>query len=1143
MSTSGLHNRFDRWTPMIRLCYSNRTEALLDRLAEEVAAERGAAGPWQPAWIAVPNRQVARIVRERMASRQGIAASLEFRFLDELVREHLPADARVVDRVAVQGILLRRFRSGEGMEAEALAPLRRYLAGADPDRRLAQLAFKLAGLFEEYLVSRPDWFPLWEAGRDLPAADELGQCEGTLWRLVRGDFNASAQGWLLPAQVPARLRPGPAARLHLFGMAHLAPVYQRILDALGRIVPEVWVYALNPCREFWDDLRSADEERRRQRRVGPIDAEGGDGGEDPYGLQAPRADEPPLLRRWGRPGREKIHLLNEMTDWDFEPAFEDPPDRTLLAALQRDLLDRRPPRRADPLRGADGSLEVHACPTPRREAETIAERIWALLRTDPARTGGAPLRFSDIAVLVPAATLDRYSAHLAAAFGGAPAIPFTELRRGGGALPEQAEALGLLFDLVGSALGRGSVLGFFAHPAVRRRFAGQEMDRWPGWCEAAGIVRGADRADLQPAYFEEDALSWDQGHRRIALGAFMAAEGEAFEAGGLSYPPCEAGAGAWDAAGAFLLTSRALVAELRGLAGERRSLEGWGRRFAQLLEAWIGARGPADLAARARLRAALARLGALQPEGLDAPTQPFATAAELARQELARAAAHGAGSRLEGVALGDLESLRGIPFRVVFVAGLGESDLPGREPADALDLRARRRLPGDVPAHERDRYLFLEALLCARERFILSYVSRDPTTGEPLQPSPLIEELLEAAGATLGTGPTALVHEHPLLRWDPQRFEAHPDLLPASPAVYHEARLEAWRRAGRPDPPPAAPADADPPELPATAEPARLRITLSALQGFLESPLQGAARAVLGLGRDGDDPAAVEEEPDRTERYRRLPLLREAFWTARLQGLDPAAALQRLRRGLERDGLAPLGLLGQPERDEDLRVLARWAELVPPCTAPRFLRLGGSGEVAPGLAQDALPPLELDVALEGGAQVRVELAGSLEPQADLGRGPGTVFLLDGDFPDPAARLRRVARAWLDQLVGCLAGQDVGARVVYLMAAGKVPRSAAHPMLAPVEADEARARLAGLLGELLRAPHDRLLPLEVVADGRIETDAQLAEWLEAQLEHPDRARFADLHGPVPNPLAFPVADAAALAARRRLLQPVLAAGKA
>lgn len=1138
---------------MIRLHYSNRMEALLARLAEEIGRERAAEGCWRPVWVAVPNRQTERIIREHLAAHARIAANLDFTFLDGMLQRFLPEGARLVDRVAVQAILLRRFRTREGLDSPLLQPVVRYLDSPDPERRLPQLAFKLAGLFEEYLMSRPEWFALWDVGRDLDGAKELERCERALWQLVRADLLASGGRWLLPGDLAASLRhdgAGLPQRLHLFGMAHLAPVYQKVLDAIGHIVPQTLVYSLNPCREYWDDVKDGRAQRQLARRQAAMRSSGEGNEDDPYALQVLQDAEQPLLRRWGRPGREKIHLLNELADWDFEGAFEDPGQATLLAALQRDVLLRQPPQRVDPAFLGDGSVVVHVCPNPRREAEVIAEQIWSLVREDKGQTTSPPLRFSDIAVLVPKGDLEVAVANLAGAFGGDPPIPFTPLQRSAGALHELAEAFGLLLDLAASPMSRADVLGFVGHPAVGRHFEDLDPDSWAAWCEETGIVRGVDRQDLGPTYFPEDALSWDQGLRRMALGAFMGGTGEAYRIGTQTYTPREVGVGAWIETGTFIHRARALLGELRRLSGEQRTFASWGRRFAGLLDAWIGGEERRDVASLARLRSALLRLAVLDPTGLAAVEHSFRTAAELARQEIDRILERATGSRLHGVAVADPEALRGIPFRVVFVAGLGEGAFPGRQAADAMDLRSRKRLPGDVPAHERDRYLFLEALLSARDRLFLSYTERDPATGETLQPSPLIAELLEVIASMSGGADLApLQRTHRLLRWDAERFSSHPDLLPAAPAVYLEAAAASWRQLGRAElPPPEDPAlGAAFPALVRPADPRTpKRIGLHILRAFLESPLQGSARGALGLEDEEEDPGGVSEEPAATGAILRVPLLREAFWSSRSARRGLEEAYLDLRASLERDGKAPLGHLAEAERTLDLEVLRVWAEQVPAQVGVTFLRLGGSARVAKGVTYQVLPPLRLELPGEGGSNFEVELTGALEPQGELGEGPGSILLVDGSLPTRGARLaKRVIRAWLDQLVLACLGMSEGGKAsphrAYLVAGKEVPEAPAFPGLDAVGPEEARSRLRAILQDLLRNRHPHLLPLEAVINTKeIQSGEQFAFWVEHQLDDPSRAGLSDRYGPVPHPLTYPAASWAQLESRRSLLSPVLTA---
>ena len=1117
---------------MIELRYSNRMELLLDDLVASIRQERGEAGPWKTLRLVVPNQATARRIEAHLVQREGLAANLKFEFLDAFLKAFLPPGRVLLDRRAIQGVLLRRFRTGADLGGAALAPIRAYLGTPPEPQRLAQLAYRLAGLFEEYLYSRPGWAEAWQARATILDGQGLEPCQSALWRLVRQDLPASA--WLTPRTASAVLAvPGGFGPVHLFGMTHLAQGYQILLDRVGQLAPgHLHFYALNPCQEYWDDLATgatADREARREqerRRLGLEDtgAEGPDYDADPYGLQAP--GESDLLRRWGRAGREKIRLLNELGDWDFEGAFEDPGAATLLAALQQDILFRRPageaPNTASP---ADGSLQIHTCPNPRREAETICELVWdALRKVKP------PIRLDEIAILVPPGELDTYAAHLQAAFGGETPLPLTILDRENPALAEALEAFGMLLRLAESPFSRADVLAFLRHPAVFRHLGEPDLDVWSAWCQETGIIRGKDREDLGPSYFQEDLFTWDQGHRRLSLGAFLSREGEPFPWRGGEYVPQETGSGTWSAAGTFILATRALLEDLRRLRREERDLAGWARRFGNLASAWLGGEEKADGAAVGRLRDTLLRLADLEPATGTHATLAFATARTLALQELERLEAGHGGGRAQGVLLGDPQSLRGLPFRVLVCAGMGEGCFPGRDAADDLDLRLRKRLPGDVPAPDRDRFLFLEALLSARDRLILTYVNRHPLTGEELQPSPVVAELRQVAAETCHLELKAFPPtNHRLLRWDPERFASGAP-LPAQASVYLEARAE--RRHRRPG----APAEPDPalepnPALPeAPPQPPARTLSLHHLRKFLESPMQGHAAALLGLREAQEDPGRLEEEASATGPMRAVPLLREAFWIAR-EGLEPRDQVyDRLRRRLERAGSAPPGLLAEQERARHGEVLAAWDTQVPQGAAVTFPRLGLAPARKAELPHLSRPPLQIEVPTRAGTLVRVDLVGDLSPTADFGQGEGSVLLLGGKANQPADKAKDLLRGWLDHLVKAAGGTTATAHLAYLVW-GESRKFTAVPF-EPLEPEAARGILAALLQDLLDGRHDHLLPIEAVADPALAASG-LEGWLQARLAN-THGTFQCLSGPVTHPETYPAASAQALGQRRSLL---------
>ena len=179
---------------MIRVCCSNRTEALLQAFVRNMQRERESAGPFAPVRVVVPNRNVETYLRLGVARACGIAANLQVTFLRKLlghVAEQALPNGRVVDAQQIQAHLLALFHDVGFLQRPEMAPVRDYLrAGGEAhdavDRRRCQLAFRLGPLFEEYAASRADMVKRWETGTTLDddhlfAATEVWQRAPRRW--------------------------------------------------------------------------------------------------------------------------------------------------------------------------------------------------------------------------------------------------------------------------------------------------------------------------------------------------------------------------------------------------------------------------------------------------------------------------------------------------------------------------------------------------------------------------------------------------------------------------------------------------------------------------------------------------------------------------------------------------------------------------------------------------------------------------------------------------------------------------------------------------------------------------------------------------------------------------------------------------
>lgn len=1187
---------------MIELIYSNKTERLLEELARDLSKRREhGAHPLVPVELVAPNRNMETWLRLGLAQSLGVAANLRFRFLNrfigDMVAEACPGEMKLADLDTVEAAVLAALMDETLLEKAELQPVLSYLQSSGPitcsgalgfdahlaadgaDLRRVQLAARVAFLFQEYSFSRPEMVAVWrDDGRAaqagglfaLPYADQaeidpsiasMIAWQRTLWRAVFGaggilEQNPPAEGgrWVtmellaLDDGLFERIKDKALPPVYIFGISYMARIFQHFLARLGEARP-LKIYSLNPCAEFWEDVETDREffyrlDREMDRRGQRIWTGAGEsGGEDPFGLFA--ADTP-ALRYWGRPGREHVRLLGELTDCDFTGAFDDPRagDGGLLHRLQRDILLREPERTqiqigVEPGFGqADETIRLVAAPSVRREVEWVADEIWRLMR-EGKRPGGMPLRFSDVAIIVNNAGLDVYLPQIEAVFTACHDLPCSFSDLPGASCSRLIEAMGLLLKLPFGRFTRSEMLALMGHPAV----IGNCDDLTPGdlaaMAERLGIVFGADRRDHAGTYIDEDVYNWDQGVLRLALGAFMTGEKSGdrriFEAGDSRWLVEEVSGAMATTAARFGLLVRSLLTDARFVREQRLTLSEWVNFYAAQIERYFYMKDGADERDRRRLLRALGRLEAMD--------LGYKVSGRVAAEIAGRAVNLLEGGRgrylAEGVVVSSFLPMRAIPFQVVFLLGLGEGLFPASNRRDALDLRAVRRRAGDVDPAERDRYMFLETLLCTRERLYLSYVGRDENTGEPLQPSAVVQELLhmlkvgylgEAGVKSLNIEP-----QLPLRRYD-EDFDRRDTFLDEArvEARVQEIARDRLTRVNRengeiPFDPPAQIIDVVSPESrawlsgllvfpgappagsaargdprPATAgegvaEPS-LTLTLSVLRRFLECPMQGWASALLRLAEAEEDLADREEEDFEISRLVETRFLNDICFEAAATGNDPETLYREwsLRRRLA--GQFPVGALGKAVERRHLGVISGWLSLLGGrqeekdgdggTAANSFplhrVRLGRSGRHAG--AETALDPLLLDLPYGG-----PENTGLLAPARLSGLAEGfsedrlvSVILLarrppmGKDAATLAGAFRYILRGVVNQAaLAALGASGSGERQILLMYADGVNVGGLKVTLAPLTPDRARAWLTEVAADLLRGPHAYLLPCEAV----------------------------------------------------------------
>jgi exodeoxyribonuclease V gamma subunit len=100
-------------------------------------------------------------------------------------------------------------------------------------------------------------------------------------------------------------------------------------------------------------------------------------------------------------------------------------------------------------------------------------------------------------------------------------------------------------------------------------------------------------------------------------------------------------------------------------------------------------------------------------------------------------------TNVHSIRFSSLRPMRAVPAKVIVLMGMGDGLFPRTEQTNTLNLLLSNSRGDYYPSQvDLDRYIFLEAILSARNYLVLSYVSQKPGDAKKLSPSLLVKELL-----------------------------------------------------------------------------------------------------------------------------------------------------------------------------------------------------------------------------------------------------------------------------------------------------------------------------------------------------------------------------------------------------------------
>jgi len=726
------------------------------------------------------------------------------------------------------------------------------------------LSGEISQLLDQYLFYRSDWIREWEADNHKPS-----NWQARLWNRCVRDKNLTH--WLsLQDQFKNAFDAIDASRfptrVSFFSMSALSPGYLDLLGELAKKI-EVHLYVINPCEDiYWGDIAS---EKTRAKL--------------PLEQQAYIEIGNPLLASMGKQGREFIDQLLNTPELERQVIKADEtPAKTLLQKLQSDIFNLQPLQPLQLLQNPekpkdgeashypkDNSIIFNACHTAMREVEVLHDQILNALDTDPT------LSPADIVVMMP--NIEKYAAYIEAVFSNSAnvntqqSLPFSIADRNPLSASNMIEALIKILKLADTRFDVESVFELLDYDEIRAQFNLDENQvtqcrklakatniRW-------GISANYRKQNQLPA---TDEHTWKYALDRILLGYALGDTPDATEQLFAIYSDNDDETAIKtdlpllaynDIEGSDAL----MLACLKRFTDTVFSINQWQQQSHTVID-WLD-----------KTKALIALLFSESSEN-----QPILKSLENIRSnalltDFKQKISFTVFQKLlienlqkitgtekylgHGITFCALVPMRSVPFKLVALMGMNDSEFPRQDKRHSFDLTANKPRRGDRSRRDEDRYLFLESILATRNRLMISFTGQSVHDNSTLPPSVLVNELLDTLAIYTGEKPESFICKHPLQAFSPRYFQENSDLFSYANEYL---KLHTDDKTEKP------PSDIFISERLAELDDSYKKITLDALIKFYQNPARRFLQQRFSIQTYDDDITLPIREPFELESFK-----------------------------------------------------------------------------------------------------------------------------------------------------------------------------------------------------------------------------------------------------------------------------------
>lgn len=707
----------------LHIIHSNKVENLHDELCY-LLKNQPLANPFDIETIVSPSKAMARWMHIRFTQKMGIAAHYEY-----------PMPASWVWQLA--GLCLNNVPEQDPLQRDSLAwkifyfledienndvfnPLINYLLNDTNTTKRWSLAKKIAFVFERYQYFRPDLIQQWDDG---PSSQEDWQ--GVLWKNITADLDTNRVQLL--TQLGRRLssdntQQNLPQRLIFFSVSALPPLLFKNIQALARHT-EIYFFVLSPSAHYWSDLVSLKRQAKQR-------------------LKSPELNDyfitgHELLASWGRQGQIfQDMLLDELDDAlsQQHDVYDAEFDRCLLNQLQKSLFNLND----DTINcNADDSIRFNLCHSPLRECEIVHDQCLALLE-------GNDISPEDILVIVP--NMELYAVNIEAVFKKTPdqhrVKPFIPWNLSDSSLHAEDPLIRTFLNALSLPNSRASVsdiLSYLDCPQLLRHFKLQQSDKKiiREYIHQAHIHWGFDAAHKADFDVPEMLQStWQHAQQRF-FSFYSVAEKTEYN----TIIPLLGFSGSRALVIAQFMHLLESLNNWRKKLAHPRSATQWQLALNQIID------GLFDTAEEDSIQVIRDAIDELVTQSTGAQAnggQHINLHRELLTRWLNDYFSNNQSNQRffsGGITFCGMRPMRSVPFKVIVMLGMNEHEFPRHNNPIEFDLMASQWRPGDLLMSDEDRYLFLEAILCARKHLIISYCANSLKDNSVKEPSNLVTEL------------------------------------------------------------------------------------------------------------------------------------------------------------------------------------------------------------------------------------------------------------------------------------------------------------------------------------------------------------------------------------------------------------------